>query len=126
MNETPDMVQQQKERKVAWERRFQSIVIGAVIPTLLWWVGSTLLRVDKSNALIDARLQNIEIQAAGMYSKADAKIANDSLSERISHNERTLVGIDDRVRAIEIDHALEHRKLARHTTAGEAREAVHP
>ncbi|MBA8886136.1 hypothetical protein FHW12_000327 [Dokdonella fugitiva] len=109
MNENTDMLQQKKERSVARERRFQSIVLGAVIPALLWWVGSTLLRVDKSNALIDARLQNIEIQAAGTYSKADAKVANDMLKERISSTERAIGAIDDRVRAIEIDHALEKR-----------------
>ena len=109
MNESQHM-REQKDRKAARERRFQSVVVGAVIPALLWWVGSTLIRVDKTMPLIDQRLQSIEIQSAGAYTKADAKVANDSLNERITANTAKVDALDDRVRIIEIEHAIERRK----------------
>lgn len=99
--------QQRKERRVQWERRFQSVMVTLVAAGIVWGV-QTLVSVDKTLAVTVQRIDQIDVAASGMYRRDEAtrdfsQLA--SLVERVqSATERNATSIHEmqgRVRVIE-------------------------
>ena len=99
--------QQRKERRVQWERRFQSVMVTLVAAGIVWGV-QTLVNVDKSLALAVQKQSEFEIALAGMYRSTDARRDVEGLSARIDtlstatdRNATSIHEMQGRVRVIE-------------------------
>lgn len=89
-----------KERRVSWERRFQSVMITLVAAAIVWGV-QTLVSVDKTQSLVVNRLDLVEIRQAGAIERREAQRDHSDIHKRIDSTDSAIVVIDGRLKVIE-------------------------
>ncbi len=106
MTET-DVQHERRERRIQWERRFQSVMVTLVAGAIVWGV-QTLVSVDKTLTVSVQRIDQVELVVAGMYRRDDALRDVAALGARVERmaagveaQTSALAGIQARVRVLE-------------------------
>lgn len=89
------------ERNVKWERRFQSVMLSLVAAAIVWGI-TTLINVDKTQAIVLTRLDMVEIRQAGAIERREADRYHTDLHKRLDSTDSAIVIIDGRLKVIEV------------------------